>query len=35
MGCGRDHVGAVHGDESASMRNVRNAKIEWLSCILS
>ena len=28
MGCGRDCIGAVHCDESTSVRNVRNAKLE-------
>ena len=35
MGCGRDHVGAVHGNESALIRNISHAKIEWLSLILN
>ena len=35
MGCRRDCVNAMHGDESALVRNVRNAKIEWLSLILN
>ena len=30
----RNHVGAVHGDESVLVRNVRNEKIEWLPLIL-
>ena len=32
VGCGRDHIGAVHGDESVL---VRNAKLEWLLLILN
>ena len=35
MGCRRDHIGAVYGDESALVRNVRSAKIEWLSLVLN
>ena len=35
MGCGRDCIGAVCGDESMSVRNVKNAKLEWLSLILN
>ena len=35
MGCGRDRIGAVHGDESMLVRNVRNAKLEWLSLVLN
>ena len=35
MGCRRDHIGAVCGDESVSVRNIRNAKLEWLSLILN
>ena len=34
ISCGRDHVGAVHGDESASVGNIRNVKIEWFSLVL-
>ena len=35
MGSGRDCIGAMCGNESTSVRNVRNAKIEWLSLILN
>ena len=35
MGCRRDCIGAVHGDESASVRNIKNAKLEWLLLILN
>ena len=35
VGCGRDHIGAVHGNESVLVRNVRNAKLEWLLLILN
>ena len=34
VSCRRDHVGAVRGDESALVRNVRNVKIEWFLLIL-
>ena len=34
VSCRRDRVGAVRGDESASVRNVRNVKIEWFSLVL-
>ena len=35
MGCGRDHISAVRGNESVLVRNVRNAKLEWLSPVLN
>ena len=35
MGCRRDHIGAVCGGESTSVRNIRGAKIEWLLLILN
>ena len=35
MGCGRDHVGAVHSDESVSVRNIRCAKIDWVLFVLN
>ena len=35
MGCGMDCIDAVHGNESVSVRNVRNAKLKWLSLILN
>ena len=34
-GCGRDCVGAVHGDESTLVRDIRSAKLEWLSVVLN
>ena len=34
VSCGRDRVGVVRGDESASVRNVRNVKIEWFLLVL-
>ena len=34
ISCRRDRVSAVHGDESALVRNVRNVKIEWFSLVL-
>ena len=34
LSCRRDHIGAVCGDESTSVRNVRNAKIELLLLVL-
>ena len=34
VSCKRDHVGAVRGDESVLVRNVRNAKLELLLLIL-
>ena len=35
MGCMRDRVSAMRGNESTLVRNVRNAKIEWLSLVLN
>ena len=35
VGCRRDHISAVQNDESASVRNVRSAKLEWPSLILN
>ena len=35
VGCGKDCVGAVHGNESVLVRNIGCAKIEWLSFILN
>ena len=34
ISCGRDRVGTVRGDESTSVRNVRNVKIKWFSLVL-
>lgn len=31
----RNRVGAVCGDESVLVRNIRNEKIEWLPLVLS
>ena len=35
MGCRRDRISAVCGDESALVRDVRSAKIEWLLLVLN
>ena len=35
VGCRRDRIGAMCGDESTLVRNIRSAKIEWLLLILN